>query len=261
MATSLNLCDQPPWILASREFNDQPRPIALQGLSRADRLLFSRLDTMDDPRERSRTFDEYMSVKFQLHQWDGESSAAQRSIKNSYVRFLRGWGYDANSMEGAVLKSWVESRIGIAPCYHKQPVVPDSESDYSPYIMDRMRGHARTNSINEQLDLVYRYTQYELTRADPDRLWLPLYRGINDASEHAVSERIDRRNYYARLNNLCSFTSDPERAWEFGSTVWAVRVPVCKVFFYGELLPQCTLRGENEYLVIGGEYRVQELLG
>jgi NAD+--dinitrogen-reductase ADP-D-ribosyltransferase len=260
VATTLNLCEQPPWVLASREFNDDPQPIMLQGASQADRRLFDHLDATNDAEARARIFDEYMSVKFYLHQWNHESSRAQRSIKNSYVRYLRGWGFDSNSVEGAVLKGWVESRIGIAPCYHKQPIRPATEDDYTPYQIDCMRGHARTNSINEQLDLVYAYTQYELRRVDPHRRWLALYRGINDALEHAISERIDRLNYYVRLNNLSSFTSDPERAWEFGSTVWAVDVPVCKVFFYGELLPQSTLRGENEYLVIGGEYRVKELL-
>jgi len=32
------------------------------------------------------------------------------------------------------------------------------------------------------------------------------------------------------------------------------------VFFYGDLLPQSILKGENEHIVIGGEYRVKEVL-
>jgi len=33
-----------------------------------------------------------------------------------------------------------------------------------------------------------------------------------------------------------------------------------KIFFFSGLLPDSLLRGENEYLVIGGEYDVRSLL-
>ena len=255
----LSLCDVPPWALASREFNDDPRPLGIQGAQLADRFLFEHLDAIDDQRKRAEFFDDYMSVKFYLHQWVDETQHARRSIKNSYVRILRGWGVDSNLIEGAVLKGWVESRFGIAPNYHKQPIRETHEDDYTPYDIDRMRGHSRTNSIHDQFDLLYRYTQYELTRREPTRRWLTLYRGTFDAQEHTVTERISKHVYYVRLNNLVSFTSEMERAWEFGTTVWSVQVPTCKVFFYGDLLPSSILRGENEHLVIGGEYRVSEV--
>ncbi len=63
-----------------------------------------------------------------------------------------------------------------------------------------------------------------------------------------------------RLNNLRSFIPDEERAFEFGSTVWQVRVPLVKIFFFSRLLPESILKGEEEYLVIGGEYRVRTVL-
>jgi NAD+--dinitrogen-reductase ADP-D-ribosyltransferase len=62
------------------------------------------------------------------------------------------------------------------------------------------------------------------------------------------------------MNNISSFTSDRECAWEFGSTVWEARIPMAKIFFFSDLLPDSILRGEQEYLVIGGEYRVRRLL-
>ena len=62
------------------------------------------------------------------------------------------------------------------------------------------------------------------------------------------------------MNNLSSFTSERECAWEFGSTVWETSVPTAKIFFFSGLLPDSILKGEDEYLVIGGEYRVKELL-
>lgn len=257
--TVLSLCEVPPWVVASREFNDNPQPLMIQGAHTADRQLFRQLDTIEDQRTRAEVFDDYMSVKFYLHQWADETQGARKCLKNSYVRFLRGWGVDSNMTEGAVLKGWVESRFGIAPNFHKQPIRHGNEHDYSPYDVDRMRGHARTNSIHDQLDLLYRYTQYELARAFPEQRWMTLYRGTYDALEHSVTERVNKHEYYVKLNNLSSFTSDAERASEFGSTVWSARVPMCKIFFYGELLPRTILRGENEYLVIGGEYRVREL--
>lgn len=61
------------------------------------------------------------------------------------------------------------------------------------------------------------------------------------------------------LNNLSSFSSDKEIAWEFGSLVWKVQVPIAKIVFFSGLLPSSLLQGENEYLVLGGDYRVERL--
>lgn len=259
MTTTLSLCEVPPWILGSREFNEDPIPLVIQGAHNADRYLFERLGHTAGKEARAELFHDYMSFKFCLHHGTEETERARRSLRNSYVRLLRGWGLDSNSIEGAVLKGWVESRFGLAPTFHKEPLRRTHEEDYTPYDFDRMRGHARTNSVNDQLDLLYRYAQYELLRPDPNLRWVTLYRGTYDAHEHEVTERIDRREYYVRLNNLSSFSSDEERAWEFGTTVWKVQVPICKILFYSELLPHGILQGESEHLVIGGEYQVREL--
>ena len=63
-----------------------------------------------------------------------------------------------------------------------------------------------------------------------------------------------------RLNNLCSFTDDRERAWEFGDVVLEARVGIPRLFFAGHLLPRSILRGEREHLVIGGQLRVKRVL-
>jgi NAD+---dinitrogen-reductase ADP-D-ribosyltransferase len=263
LATTLNLCDLPPWMLASREYNEHPVPITIQGATAADGRFFASLAATSDHARRAEMFEDYMTVKFYLDQWSQASEGARRSIKNSYVRFIRGWGVDSNATEAAVLKGWVECRFGIAPTFHKAPLTQHHghETDYSPYDIDRTRGTARTNSIYSQFDLVYAYCQYELTRRFANDEWLNLYRGTYDANEHEITERLGRRSYYVRLNNLSSFTSDMERAWEFGTTVWAVRVPRSKIFYFGDLLPSIHLKGENEHLVIGGEYRVEEVWG
>jgi len=259
--TSFNLCNLPPWVIASRGFVENPQTIEIQGVRDANRFLFRTLDAIEDPEERARRFDGYVSVKFQLHHWDDQATdGARKSIKNSYLRFLRGWGVDSSSLEGAVLKGWVESRLGIGPNFHREPIRGVESEAYARYAFDRMKGGARTNAIQSQLDLLYTFNQYELARRLPGERWLTLYRGQNDVEEHEVLEKVGRREAWVRLNNLCSFTDDRERAWEFGSTVWEARIPVPRIFFASEFLPRSILKGERELLVIGGETLVRTLL-
>lgn len=258
--TSFNRCNLPPWVIASRHFDEDPRPIELQGVRAENAGLFRALDALDDPDARARVLDDWLSVRFQLHQWRREETApARRSLRNSYLRFLRGWGMDANSVEGAVLKGWVESRIGIAPTFHHLPLRGDAAA-WARYAADRTRGHACTSAIDAQLDVVYAFTQYELARRCPGQRWLTLWRGQNDLQAHEVVERLGPREWVLRLNNLCSFTDDRERAWEFGSVVLEARLALPRVFFAGHLLPRSILRGEREHLVIGGELRVRRIL-
>lgn len=254
-----NLCSLPPWVIASRHFNDNPQPLAIQGVRSANRFFFEKLASIHSPEERAMVFNDYMSVKYQLHHWEAQTDSARKSLKNSYLRFLRGWMMDSNSLEGAVLKGWVESRIGIPPTFHKIAISSIHAEEYMVFVTDRTRGSARTNAINAQLDLLYEYCQYELGLKYPDNPTIHLYRGTYDASEHEVLEQISKREQIVKLNNLVSFTSEEERAWEFGSTVWEVKVPLAKIFFFSDLLPNSILKGEGEFMVIGGEYRVRQV--
>jgi NAD+--dinitrogen-reductase ADP-D-ribosyltransferase len=256
-----NLCDLPPGMLGSLEFNEAPRPFEIQGVRQSNRFFFAKLDAIDDATERARVFNEYMSVKFLLHQWDGpHTNNARKSLRNSYLRFLRGWGVDSNSVEAAVLKAWVESRIGIPPTFHRGRLRENDADAQMVFATDRMKGSERTNAINSQLDVLYAFCQYELAHRHPDLRWFELYRGTCDPDDYDTLAVVDRRERIVRLNNLCSFIPDAERAFEFGSTVWQVRVPLVKVFFFSGLLPESILKGEEEYLVIGGEYRVRTVL-
>jgi NAD+--dinitrogen-reductase ADP-D-ribosyltransferase len=260
MLNSFNHCNLPPWVIASRHFNDNPQPLEIQGVRLANRFLFDKLDALASADERAAVFNDYMSVKFQLHQWQQETATARKSLKNSYLRFLRGWMMDSNSVEGAVLKGWVESRIGLAPTFHNVPIAGVHDEKYLQYAHDRTKGSARTSAINSQLDLLYEYCQYELAKRYPDGGNLTLYRGTYERCEYDVLETLSKREEVVRLNNLNSFTMDEERAWEFGFIVWEVKVPLAKIFFYSELLPNSILKGEGECLVIGGEYRVKRLM-
>jgi NAD+--dinitrogen-reductase ADP-D-ribosyltransferase len=259
--SSFNRCNLPPWVIASRRFDEHPQPIEIQGVRDSNRFLFDLLERIEDPDERARRFDDWMNVRFQLHQWQAQATAgARRSLKNGYLRFLRGWGMDASSVEGAVLKGWVESRIGIAPTFHHEPLgAPDSAAS-ARYAADRTRGHACTSAIESQLDLVYTFTQHELARRHPGERWLTLWRGQNDLAAHEIVEALGPREWVLRMNNLCSFTDDRERAWEFGDVVLEARVAIPRIFFAGHLFPRSILKGERELLVIGGELRVRRIL-
>jgi len=259
--TSFNRCNLPPWVIASREFDENPRPIELQGVREENRFLFDLLDRVDDPDERGRKFDDWMNVRFQLHQWQAQATeGARRSLKNGYLRFLRGWGVDASSVEGAVLKGWVESRMGIPPTFHREPIDGEDGPARARFVADRTRGHAWTSAIDAQLDLLYTYSQYEMARRFPGERWITLWRGQNRLEDHHVVEAIGPREWVLRMNNLCSFTDDAERAWEFGDAVLEARLATARVFFAGHFLPRSVLRGEREILVLGGEIRVRRLL-
>ena len=253
----VNLCDHPPWVIASHHFNRNPLPIEIQGVRRAHRSLFARLDRLEDPRTRGKTFREYMALVFQVGKWRKESSPlGRRSLRNSYLRFLRGWIQDASSPEGAVLKGWVESRFGLPPTFHAGPIADLRCPAYVLYLVERMRESGRSNAVESQFDLLYEFVQYELRRRYPGAQSFTLYRGVRNLGDYRVIGEAVGNRVVLRLNNLNSFTSRVEHAWQFGSRVLEAAVPASKVFFRSDLLPGILPRGEEEALVIGGEYEV-----
>lgn len=256
----VNFIEHPPWVIGSLEFNEHPEPLSISGVRESNRYFFKKLDEESCSKRRGEIFHEYMSVKFALHQWEFYQASARKSLRNSYVRFLTGWGMDSNSMAGAVLKGWVHSRFGLMPTYHRELLPAGMESEGLAYSIDRMKGYARTNAINAQLDLLFEFCQYELKRRFEGQSHKVLYRGTHDAEEYELIKHESKRERIVSLNNLSSFTADREKAWEFGSTVWQANIPLVKVVFFSGLLPDSLLRGEDEYLVVGGDYRVKELL-
>jgi NAD+---dinitrogen-reductase ADP-D-ribosyltransferase len=233
--------------------------LEIQGVKESNRFLFEKLAALSSRQQRALLFNDFMSVKFQLHHWQEQSTdMARMSIRNSYLRFLKGWKIDSNSVAGAVLKRWVESRIGISPTFHKARIDDINSEAYFNYSVDVMKGSAQTSAIQSQLDLLYEFCQFELARKYPDLKTMTLYRGTHDAEEYDILESFNKREQIVRMNNLVSFTNEEERAWEFGRTVWKTTVPLCKIFFYNDLLPGI-LQGEDEYMIIGGEYQVRRL--
>ena len=160
-------------------------------------------------------------------------------------------------MGSAVLKGWVESRFGLFPTFHKEVIRRISTGPWTTYVEEKMSSRFHNNAIYVQLDLLFEFCQWALQRfVMPGQSHLTLYRGTNSFDEHQIVEKIDRHTVLMRLNNLTSFSSDRDIAGCFGDIILTARIPVCKVVFYNGLLATHPLKGENEYLVIGGECRV-----
>lgn len=257
-ASSLvNRCSIPPWELASVEFQDDPIPVEIVGVRQSEPGLFRLLDRLATPGERAEAFHEYLAARFQLDQW-GNDTSPSTPLRHSYVRFLRGWGVDSNSRAGAALKGWVESRFGLRPTWHGGILAHDAAAR-AKYLEDRMRGEAEAMGLASQLDLLYTYCQDELVRRHPGERWITLFRGTHDPQEYVPRSAPDGGGTVVELNNLSSFSSDREVAWEFGTNVWEAKVPLAKIVCFSGLLPRKLLDGEKEHMVLGGEYRVRRL--
>jgi NAD+--dinitrogen-reductase ADP-D-ribosyltransferase len=224
---------------------------------RAHRSFFSRLEQLSAPSARERCFQDYIDLVFQAGKWRRETSPlGRRSLRNGYLRFLRGWMLDASSAEGAVLKGWVESRFGIPPVFHAGRIEDVDSREYILYLAERMRESARTNAVESQFDLLYEFVQYELRRRHPGVSSFTLYRGVRNVADYRILENPGGNRAVVRLNNLNSFSSRLEHAWQFGSHVFEAEVPAAKIFFRADILPGVLPKGEEEALVIGGDCEV-----
>ena len=257
----INRCNLPAAVLGSLSFQRHPVPLLLDGVAELHRRLFELLDRLRDPEQRARQFMDYMTVYFRLEALESVGLTPGKSKlrgRADYLRMVRGWAFDPDYREGAVLKGWVESRFGLLPRYHMGGLNDFSGENYLRYTEARSKGLYNTNALEAQLDLVYTYCQYELSRRFADRQHLTLYRGFNQVGDSELLTKGDGRRWVVLLNNLSSFTSSWERADEFGDHMMKARVPLAKIFFYNKMLPGL-LKGEDEYLVIGGVYEVERL--
>jgi NAD+--dinitrogen-reductase ADP-D-ribosyltransferase len=257
---SVNRCNLPAVILGSLTFQRNPTSLHLDCVEEFNSELFETLDTIDDATERAENFKGYMRSAFLFDHleeagFDPNTRRSKRD-KADYLRMLRGWLFDPDGKEGAVLKSWVESRFGLLPRNHQGPLGDYSSDNYQAYLAARAQGLYNTNGLEAQFDLLFSYCQYEVRRQFPDQRHITLYRGVNRIDEHEVLAQPEKRRYILVLNNLNSFTDDRERADEFGDYILEAQIPLAKLVFMPGLLPDL-LKGENEYLVIGGVCEVK----
>lgn len=252
----INRCNLPAVILGSLTFQRHPTPLALDGVAELHADLFRRLDAIKGDAARAEAFRDYMTVHFRLDRLEdaGFSDGPRQRAKANWLRTLRGWSFDADGREGAVLKGWVESRFGLLPRFHGEPLRDFASPAWRGYQEMRAAGLYGTNALEGQLDLLYAFGQYEFARAGRSAATVTLYRGVNRLGDHEVLAG-DGRHQTVLFNNLTSFSRDRERAGEFGDYILEAAVPVPKIFFHCDLLPG-VLKGEDEYLVVGGAYEV-----
>ena len=254
----INRCNLPALILGGLTFQHHPVPLYIDGIRELHWRFFRALDGISEAPVRALHFRQYMCSAFLLGQseqagLDPSSSGIQRD-KADYLRLLRGWMFNADGIEAAVIKRWVESRFGLLTLNHRGALGDHNSEAYAVYQADYVRGLYNSNALETQLDLLYSYCQYELWRQWPERVHWRLYRGVNQLEEHDVINRIDSRQSVLLLNNLNSFSGDRDHSDTFGDVILEMQVPAAKLLYFPELLPG-VLQGEREYLVIGGVYR------
>lgn len=253
----INRCNLPAVILGSLTFQEHPAPLVLDGVAELHRPLFERLDRSGNAADRARWFRDYMTVHFRLEHPEDAGLTHDANLDRSranYLKLVRGWAFDPDGREAAVMKGWVESRFGLVPRFHRGTIRTSGEPAYLEYQTARALGLYNTNALEAQLDLLFTYSQYELARRWPETAHKRLYRGVNNLEEHETLGRNGKERLVV-LNNLNSFSSNRERASEFGDVIIEARVPLAKVFLFTQLLPGL-LKGEDEYAVIGGAYRI-----
>ncbi len=261
---STNLVGVPTALLASPVFNEHPVRLTIAGVETTFGPLLRMLEGSPTLVEAGRAFHILMAAMFDLEpeQHDpgrhpGDRDSGIRRFRSSYLRLLKGWGWDANSREGAVLKGWVESRFGLLPTFHKQPIRRLASPAWMGYVEEKMNSRFHNNAILTQLDALYTFCQWALHRAFTAPYALTLHRGVNDFEDMQMVQRLGGRRRIVRLNNLTSFTDRRDVADCFGDTLLTVQVPSVKVLYASDLLPGNPLRGEGETLVIGGDFEAE----
>lgn len=254
----INRCNLPAVILGSVTYQLNPAPLVLDGVAELHGDLFRRLDGCLSAERRAEVFQDYLTVRFCLEEPEeaGFTRGSKGRAKANYPRVLRGWSFDSDSKEGAVLKAWVESRFGLTPRFHGQPLRDPESHAYRRFEEMRSQGLYGTNALESQCDLVYTYCQYDLARRHPGAHHVTLYRGVNGLDAHDLLSAGPQGRRVVLFNNLNSFTCSRDRAGEFGDYILTVEVPLTKILFYCGLLPGI-VRGEDEFLVIGGAYEVE----
>lgn len=257
---STNLIGLSSDFIASDEFNESPEALHISGSRESAPGLFELLEKQRSRADCGKVFQDYMCVVFGFEdeQRLRVDRYGRRRFRSSYLRLIQDWGLDSNNAQGAVFKGWVESRFGLFPTYHKELITSFTGRTWSTYIEEKMNSRYHNNCIYMQLDLLYEFCQWVVERFQyPASTHLKLYRGVNSLNEHSIVQGCGKHHKVIRFNNIVSFTGRRSIASEFGAYILEVDVPVVKLIFFDDLLPNHALRGEGEYLVIGGDYKVK----
>ncbi len=257
---SSNLVGIPAWQIAALEFNQAPQRLRIAGTQETHAGLFHLLQQAQHAQDAAQKFRRYLDMVFQLAPSAYElTHATTRRFRPSYYKLLQGWGFDANSPQGAVLKGWVQSRFGIMPSFHKESLHAYASPAWMAYVEEKFASRFYNSSIYTQLDLLYEFCQFVLQRFQPFAgEHVTLWRGVNSYDQTSLTESPLRKGQCVlRLNNLVSLSTSRERADEFGDWILEVQVPLVKLLLFPDLMDKPLLAGENEVLALGGWYQVQ----
>ena len=117
----VNRCNLPAAILGGLTFQRAPIALHIDGIAALHRPLFALLDDIEMAEERAQRFVAYLDAHFRLTQPEDAgltSASAKARGRANYLRVVRGWAFDPDGREAAVLKGWVESRFGLMPRHH-----------------------------------------------------------------------------------------------------------------------------------------------
>ena len=234
---STNLVGIPTGLLASTAFNAHPLPLSISGAREMNPGLFRLLDTTPDLAEAAQVFRHYMEMLFELR--PAADDGRPRRFRSSYLKLLEGWGFDSNSAQGAVLKGWVESRFGLLPNYHKSILGRYPSNAWMHYIEEKMGSRFHNNSINLQLDLLYEYCQWALTRFwRAGQRHVTLFRGVNcwEEVDKIAAAPYRPLHHAAQQPGVVQLRA---RADEFGDWILEAQVPLVKIL-YNDLLSRHT---------------------
>lgn len=246
-------------VLASAAFNAHPVPLHVAGTRESHPGLFALLARCADMAQARGVFAHYLELAFGLTPRGAPGREADtRRRRASYLKLLQGWGLDANSAAGAVLKGWVESRFGIVPVFHRAPLGRFPSPAWIRYLEEKAGSRYHNNNIFQQLDLLFEFSQWMLERFHPlgDKPCVTLWRGSTRCEEQIVHGTLQNRRCTVRLNNLVSFSLAREQAGCFGDWLLQAEVPQAKLLLWPGLLDTASLHGEAEVLAIGGAYDV-----
>jgi hypothetical protein len=146
----INRCNLPADILGGLTYQRHPTPLQIDGVADLHKPLWALLDDIPGAGERAERFAGYMENHFRLRQPEDAGLVTGQSgarAKASYLRVVRGWAFDSESREAAVLKGWVESRFGLSPRHHGEPLREPGSAAWQRYVEIRAQGLRGTNAL------------------------------------------------------------------------------------------------------------------
>lgn len=197
-----NLVGVPAPVLGSTAFNAKPVALHIAGVRQAHAGLFALLARCADAAECRAVFAQHMSLSFSLAPAEAGIGTIGRTRRwrASYLKLLQGWGLDASSAAGAVLKGWVESRFGLMPVYHRTALLRFPSPAWMAYLEDKAGSRFNNNNVLQQLDLLYEFSQWMLLRFQPlgSAPCVTLWRGSTRCEEQLVQGSLRARRCTVR---------------------------------------------------------------